>query len=66
MAILDHGSHINIRLRSRDIPVDDIATIYGGGGHENASGIRLKNKAEVKKFLYDIDERLMKFKGKKI
>jgi phosphoesterase RecJ-like protein len=66
MAILDHGSHINIRLRSRDIPVDDIATTYGGGGHENASGIRLKNKAEVKKFLYDIDERLMKFKGKKL
>ena len=66
MAILDHGNHINIRLRSRDIPVDDIDSTYGGGGHENASGIRLKNKAEVKKFLYDIDERLMKFKGKKI
>lgn len=41
-------------LRSRVIPINEIAKKYNGGGHELAAGFTLKNKSQIKNMLHDI------------
>ncbi|MCG3411967.1 bifunctional oligoribonuclease/PAP phosphatase NrnA [Staphylococcus massiliensis] len=36
---VDEGSEISCRIRSKGIKINDIASEFGGGGHENASGV---------------------------
>ncbi len=39
---LEMEDGVKISFRSKgDIPVNELAKIYGGGGHKNASGARL-------------------------
>lgn len=38
-------------LRSKTIPVSDIAQMYGGGGHLNASGIKNLNRKQLEEIL---------------
>ena len=46
MIIVEMDNQIKISLRSKgDMPVNEIARIYGGGGHKNAAGIRIPNAA---------------------
>lgn len=54
----DEGKVI-AELRSRDIPIVDIAKKYGGGGHLLACGATLKNFDEAKKMIEDLDERIV-------
>ena len=52
-------NQIGISLRSKSIPVNDIAEAFGGGGHLNAAG------AVVQDSLENVRERIIKaFKGK--
>lgn len=53
---------IRVRLRSRFLSIDDIATKYRGGGHSRASGATLLEKKEIKLLLKDCDAKLKKFK----
>lgn len=53
---------IRVRLRSRFLSIDDIATKYRGGGHSRASGATLLEKKEIKLLLKDCDTKLKKFK----
>ena len=45
-------------LRSRDIPIVDVAKKYGGGGHLQACGATLETLEEVHKVLDDLDEKV--------
>ncbi|XMB71613.1 bifunctional oligoribonuclease/PAP phosphatase NrnA [Mycoplasmatota bacterium WC30] len=45
-------------IRSREIPVFDIAKKYGGGGHINACGCTLDSWEDTDKVLYDLDNLL--------
>ncbi len=53
---------IRVRLRSRFITINDIASKYNGGGHTRASGGTLFAKEEIKKLIKDCDQKLKKYK----
>ncbi|HKL95019.1 MAG TPA: bifunctional oligoribonuclease/PAP phosphatase NrnA [Haploplasma sp.] len=52
------NNKILTEIRSRDIVVVDIATKYGGGGHNFACGASLKDFAEAELLLNDLNERV--------
>ena len=49
---------IRVELRSKKIPVNFIATKYGGGGHKLASGAQLKSWKDVDNMIMDINDLL--------
>ncbi len=49
---------IRLRLRSKNIPINNIAQEYGGGGHLLASGAILKNFSEVQEVIDKLDKLL--------
>ena len=53
---------IRVRLRSRFVTVNEIAEIYGGGGHACASGATVENKKQMRDLLKMADERLKEYK----
>lgn len=44
-----------INIRSKEIPINEIATKYNGGGHRLASGCRIKDGSDVDKLLEELD-----------
>lgn len=55
---------IRVRLRSRFVPVVDVASLYRGGGHANAAGATVYNKKEMDDLLHLADKTLREFKEK--
>ena len=53
---------IRVRLRSRFLPVHDLATKYHGGGHACASGATVYSKAELNALVADADALLGEYK----
>lgn len=53
-----------VRLRSRYVAVNEIASNFKGGGHLQASGATVNNKKEMKQLLCQADENLAEFKKK--
>jgi len=53
---------IRVRLRSRFVTVNEIAEIYGGGGHACASGASVNDKKQMRDLLKMADERLKEYK----
>ena len=53
---------IRVRLRSRFLPISDIAERYRGGGHACAAGATLHSKSEIKLLLKEADEKLKAYK----
>ncbi len=53
---------IRVRLRSRFVTVNQVAEMYGGGGHDCASGATVKNRKEMGALLNDADARLKDYK----
>ena len=45
-------------LRSKTIPVNDVAQMFGGGGHINASGIKNLNYSQVIEILEIFKQRI--------
>ena len=58
-----NSDEIRCRVRSIDIPINDTAVKFGGGGHANASGIVVKSWEVVDNILKDLDEKLKNFKN---
>ena len=48
-----------VSIRSAITPIDKIATKYRGGGHECASGAKLKKYSEIDKLIKDLDNLLI-------
>ena len=57
-------NNLTMRVRSRVIPINKIAAEFGGGGHDNAAGIKVKNRDEVKEVLKRLDRALVEFNSK--
>ena len=55
---------IRANIRSRGPQINDIATIYGGGGHKYASGARLISWNQVDNLINDLDELSKKYISK--
>ena len=45
-----------ISIRSRGITINDVASKYGGGGHKNASGVRLNDPQKIQNLIKDLDD----------
>lgn len=45
-----------VSIRSRGVKINDVASNYNGGGHDNASGARCKNIDEILNMVKDLDE----------
>ena len=60
MVLSDDKANGNIRgtIRSRKIVINDIASQFGGGGHEYASGVRLKEASEIENLIAKIEKKL--------
>lgn len=54
--IVETDTNFRVRLRSRNIPINDIAKKYSGGGHKLASGCFLEDINDLDKLINDIDE----------
>ena len=48
----------NVSIRSRKIPINQIAERHNGGGHANASGAKAKDYEETLQIVKDLDELL--------
>ena len=58
----DDGS-IRVRLRSRFVPVEELAGRYHGGGHANASGATVYSQEEAEALIADADALLGQFRA---
>jgi len=54
---------IRITMRSRGPVINDIAAMFNGGGHERASGARVKTYKEVDKLIEELDNRCKDYRG---
>lgn len=54
---MEDGIHYSASLRSRTIPIRDIAVEFGGGGHDCASGIKNLTSAQVSEISARLAER---------
>lgn len=61
--IEQENGDIRVRLRSRFVPINDIARQFRGGGHLCASGATVKNKKEMKQLLALCDKRIKEYKA---
>lgn len=58
MDVAENGEPIyTCSLRSRTIPLDDIANAYGGGGHRCACGIKYLTRQQIYSLLEDLKKR---------
>lgn len=63
LAFIDNGDgSTRVRLRSRFVPVQELATHYHGGGHLYASGATVYSKKEAMSLLNDADRLLKEYK----
>ena len=56
-AYVEEGK-IRVELRSKKVPVNFIATKYGGGGHKLASGAQVSSWKDVDNMIMDINDLL--------
>lgn len=54
---------IRITMRSRGPIINEIASMFNGGGHERASGARVKTYEEVDKLLLELDKKCKNYRG---
>lgn len=55
--MMEDGIHYAASLRSRTIPIRDLAVEYGGGGHECASGIKNLSVQDVYQLIEKLEKR---------
>lgn len=58
----DKNEIYKVNIRSKGPIINDIAAMYGGGGHKFASGVRTRNKDDIDKLLISLDEVCKKYK----
>ena len=47
-----------VSIRSRGIKINDVATNFNGGGHDNAAGAKCKDLAEIEQLIVSLDNLL--------
>ncbi len=55
VTFVDYGDNIRVRIRSRYVAINEVATHYRGGGHLLASGATVYNTKEMKELLNELD-----------
>lgn len=54
---------IRITIRSRGPIINDVASMFNGGGHERASGARVKTNEEVDNLIKELDKKCKDYRG---
>lgn len=49
-----------VSIRSKEKPINEVATMFKGGGHEQASGARLKDLSELDSLIEELDKLFIK------
>ena len=62
VTFVDYADNIRVRLRSRNVAINEVASKYRGGGHLQACGATIYNKKEMKAILADLDTLHANFK----
>ena len=62
LLFIEHDNEIRVRLRSRFVPINNLANMFNGGGHAYASGATIKKKNEIKKVLNEANKILEEYK----
>ncbi len=62
ITFVDYGDNIRVRLRSRYVSINEVATHYHGGGHLQAAGATVYSKKEMASLLEEIDSLHAAFK----
>lgn len=62
ITFVDYPDNIRVRIRSRNIAINNVAKNWRGGGHLQAAGATLYNKKEIKLLLKDIDKCIENYK----
>lgn len=63
LAFIDNADgSIRVRLRSRFVPISDIAEKYRGGGHACAAGATVYSAEEMEALINDCDKKLKEYK----
>lgn len=60
--IIEDEKEIRIRLRSKGPDINNLATMYNGGGHKKASGAKLNSWDDLDKFVDDTDKLVKEYK----
>lgn len=55
---LETENDIRVRLRSKDVPINDVAQHFGGGGHKHASGVRFRRREDLQLLIEKLEEKL--------
>ncbi len=64
LAFIDNGDGtIRVRLRSRFMTVNELASRYHGGGHDRASGATCYSKDEMMALVEEADKAVMEYKA---
>ena len=64
VAFIDSANgDIRVRLRSRFVTINDLASHYEGGGHACAAGATVHSKEQMNELLAEADEILGKYKA---
>lgn len=50
--------YYRVSFRSRELPINEVALKYNGGGHKHAAGARAENLEVIQTIIADIDQRL--------
>ena len=59
---LDPSKEIRVRLRSRGVTINGVASRYRGGGHLQAAGATIYSKKEMKLILEELDSLVKEYK----
>lgn len=57
-------NEIRVRIRSRNITINQVASMYRGGGHAQAAASTIYSKKEIKSLLNDLDKVLLEYNKK--
>ena len=55
---LEGDGEIRVRLRSKEVVINDVAAVFDGGGHPLASGVRVKDLDVLDELIAKIEEKL--------
>lgn len=55
---LEGDGEIRVRLRSKEVVINDVAAMFDGGGHPLASGVRVKDMDMLGELIAKIEEKL--------
>ena len=58
----DDGTY-RVRLRSKTVPINEVAKHHDGGGHPLASGAKAKDEAEIQQIIQELDQLTQAEKG---